>query len=260
MTPLLRIVSLAVLLPAVLFLSSNRPLGAADGYQPHVYKNADGQVLPYQLLKPGNYDPGKKYPLVLFLHGAGERGTDNQAQLKHVTAIFTTPENREKYPCFVLVPQCPPDRKWAEVDWSAQHHLTPKKPSIPLAMSMDVIAQLEKEYSIDAKRLYVMGLSMGGYGSWDAISRYPETFAAAVPICGGGDETKAAAIAKIPVWVFHGDHDGAVNVARSRNMVAALKKAGGTPKYTEYPGVGHNSWEPASKDPQLLPWLFGQKR
>jgi predicted peptidase len=260
MTSLIRIGFPAIVLPGMLLLLSTCLVQAADDYQPHVYKSADGQSLPYQLLKPSGYDPQKKYPLVLFLHGAGERGTDNHAQLTHVARIFATPENRRTYPCFVLAPQCPPERKWAEVDWSAMHHKTPEKPSIPLALAMEVIAQLQKEYSIDAKRLYVMGLSMGGYGSWDAISRYPETFAAAVPICGGGDEDKAPAIAKIPVWVFHGDHDGAVKVERSRNMVAALKKAGGSPKYTEYPGVGHDSWVPASKEPELLPWLFRQTR
>jgi predicted peptidase len=249
----------AMVLPLSLSLLSAAPVNA-DDYEPHVYKADDGQTLPYRLLKPKDYGPQKTYPLVLFLHGAGERGADNKAQLKHVVSIFTTKENREKYPCFVLVPQCAPQRKWAEVDWSAATHKTPEQPSSPLAMTMKVIALLQKEYSIDAKRLYVMGLSMGGYGSWDAIARYPDTFAAAVPICGGGDESKAPAIAKVPVWVFHGDKDGAVKVQRSRNMVEALKKAGGSPKYTEYPGVGHDSWTPASKEPYLLPWLFGQKR
>jgi predicted peptidase len=260
MSSFLHIEYLTMVLSLSLLQQAAPPLLAADDYQPFVYKNGDNQSLPYRLLKPKDYDPHKKYPLVLFLHGAGERGADNKAQLQHVVWVFATKENREKYPCFVLVPQCPPDHKWCDVDWFASTHKTPEKPSGPMAMTMKVIAQLEKDYSIDTKRRYVMGLSMGGYGAWDAISRYPEMFAAAVPICGGGDESKAPLIARIPVWVFHGDKDGAVKVERSRNMVAALKKAGGSPKYTEYPGVGHDSWVPAAKEPELLPWLFRQTR
>ena len=124
---------------------------------------------------------------------------------------------------------------------------------------MQMIAKMQKELPIDPKRLYVMGLSMGGYGTWDALQRYPEKFAAAVPICGGGDETAADRI-KAPVWAFHGDADGAVPVQRSRNMIEAIRKAGGKPKYTEYPGVGHNSWSAAFKDPELLKWLFSHHK
>src|SRR5207244_7702516 len=121
-------------------------------------------------------------------------------------------------------------------------------------------AALQKEFSIDPKRLYITGLSMGGYGTWDLISRHPELFAAAAPICGGGDEDQAEKIAKLPIWIFHGAKDQAVPVERSRNMVTALKKAGGEPKYTEYPDVGHDSWVRAYKDPELFAWLFAQKK
>jgi predicted peptidase len=233
---------------------------ADDDYEALVFKTDDGQTLSYRLLKPKDYDAKKKYPLVVFLHGAGERGSDNKAQLIHFVPIFVSPENREKYPCFVLVPQCPSGEKWSDVNWGASTHGQPEKASKSMALTIQLIGQLEKQYSIDAKRRYIGGLSMGGYGTWDAIVRYPEMFAAAVPICGGGDETKADAIAKLPIWVFHGAKDGAVKPERSRNMVAALKKAGGSPKYTEYPNEGHGSWVPASKEPELLPWLFAQKR
>ncbi|MGD0900402.1 MAG: PHB depolymerase family esterase [Thermoguttaceae bacterium] len=232
---------------------------AADDFEAAVFRSGD-QALPYRLLKPAGYDPQKKYPLVLFLHGAGERGDDNQAQLKHMVRIFAAKENREKYPCFVLVPQCPKNEKWSDVNWGASTSLQPEKPSRPLALAVALIGELEKKYGIDPARRYVMGLSMGGYGTWDAVVRYPGMFAAAVPVCGGGDETQAPRIAKLPIWVFHGDKDPAVKTVRSRNMVEAIRKAGGTPKYTEYPGVGHDSWTPASKEPELLPWLFSQKR
>jgi len=221
-----------------------------------------GRSLPYRLMKPAGYnaEKAKSYPLVLFLHGAGERGDDNQAQLKHMVRMFAAADARAKYPCFVLAPQCPANQKWSEADWFAADHRQAEKPSAPMALAVKLIAELEKKYRIDPARRYVMGLSMGGYGAWDAVARYPGMFAAAVPVCGGGDETQAAAIAKLPIWVFHGSADGAVKVTRSRDMVAALRKAGGSPKYTEYPGVGHDSWINASKEPGLLPWLFAQKR
>ena len=170
------------------------------------------------------------------------------------------PERRKAFPCFLIAPQCPDGKKWCEVDWSAAHHETPEKPSEALRLTMEVIAALQKEFPIDGKRLYLTGLSMGGYGTWDALARYPDTFAAGVPICGGGDEGTATKIAKLPIWVFHGDKDNAVKVERSRNMVAALKKAGGEPKYTEYSGEGHASWVPAYRDEELYKWLFAQKR
>ena len=118
---------------------------------------------------------------------------------------------------------------------------------------------LQKEFSIDATRLYVTGLSMGGYGTWDALQRYPDRFAAAVPICGGGDVKQAKKIAQIPIWAFHGDKDTAVPVERTRSMIAALKEAGGMPKYTEYPDVGHDSWTATYKDPALHEWMFAQR-
>ena len=231
-----------------------------DDFQPHVYRNAQQRELNYRLLVPRELKPGEKYPLVLFLHGAGERGSDNKAQLKHVVSIFVDPENRRRYPCFVLAPQCPSGEKWVDVNWFSKTHETPENPAAPMALVLEVIEQLCKDQPIDTRWLYVMGLSMGGYGTWDLLVRKPEMFAAAVPICGGGDETKADKLVGLPIWCFHGDKDTAVPVARSRNMIEAIKKAGGQPKYTEYPGVGHDSWTPATKEAELLPWLFGQKR
>jgi predicted peptidase len=224
------------------------------------FTDAKKATLPYRLLKPDHYDPEKKYPLVVFLHGAGERGNDNEKQLIHGVAEFAKEENRKKYPCFLIAPQCPEGKKWVEVDWGAESHRLPAKASEPERLVLELIAALQKEYSIDAKRLYVTGLSMGGFGTWDLIARKPDLFAAAVPICGGGDETQAAKIAKLPIWVFHGAKDDAVKVSRSRNMIEALKKADGRPKYTEYPEEGHASWVPAYKDAAMMKWLFEQKR
>jgi predicted peptidase len=224
------------------------------------YTDAKGKTLPYRLLKPQNYEPKRKYPLVLFLHGAGERGTKNEKQLVHGVPEFAKEANRANYPCFLIAPQCPEQAKWVEVDWSADAHRQPTEPSEPMRLTLELLDALPKEFSIDSHRIYVTGLSMGGYGTWDILARRPDLFAAGVPICGGGDETTAAKIAKIPIWVFHGAKDPAVKVERSRRMIEALKKAGGHPKYTEYSDEGHFSWVPAYKDPALFAWLFAQKR
>jgi predicted peptidase len=222
------------------------------------YKNEEFK---YRLLKPEKIEPGKKYPLVLFLHGAGERGTDNVKQLLYFPAIIAKPEMREKYPCFVIAPQCRSDKRWVEVDWSAKEPSPMIEPSDQMKVVLQILDKVANENPVDRDRVYLTGLSMGGYGSWDLAMRMPERFAAVAPICGGGDEQSASKLAGVPVWAFHGDDDQAVPVDRSRRMIAAIEKAGGHPKYSELKGVGHNSWTPAYEDPKgLIPWMFEQKR
>lgn len=252
---------LAVLCAMVLPAVAEDPLQAlAAKFEARSHAGAQGEQLGYRLFKPANYDPARKYPLVLFLHGAGERGSNNIAQLKHGMKVFTSDDMVARNPAFVVVPQVPQNQKWSDVNWSEMKNALPKEPSTSMRLTMEVLAALQKEFSIDADRIYVTGISMGGYGTWDAICRYPGVFAAAVPVCGGGDEAQAAVLAKLPIWCFHGDKDTAVPVARSRNMIEAIKQAGGSPKYTEYPGVGHNSWDNAYADAALYDWLFAQKR
>lgn len=222
------------------------------------FKSADGQVLNYRLLVPPKIEESEKYPLVIFLHGAGERGSDNAAQLKHGVGDFV--RHQKDYPCFLVAPQCPEGKRWVEVDWSAATHDLPEKPGDQMAMVKALIDQMVDEKPIDADRIYITGLSMGGYGTWDAISRYPDLFAAAAPICGGGDPKHAKTIKDIPIWCFHGDQDQAVKVERSRAMIEAIKDAGGEPKYTEYPGVGHDSWTQSYKNDEFFAWLFAQKK
>ena len=147
-----------------------------------------------------------------------------------------------------------------DVDWSAMSHTLPEKPSLSLAATLNAVAALQQEFSIDAKRIYITGLSMGGYGVWDAVARRPELFAAAVPICGGGDPALAKQMQTVAIWAFHGADDKAVTVERSRQMVEALKAVGAAPKYTEYPGVGHNSWEKTYSDLAMYEWLFAQSK
>ena len=229
----------------------------------YVYTGGDykDEAFHYRLLSPAKIEPGKKYPVVLFLHGAGERGDDNKLQLLYLPEQMAQPEWREKYPCILIAPQCREDKRWVEVDWSAKSHQQPKEPGDQMKVAMAILDNVLKAMPADPDRVYLTGLSMGGYGTWDAAARYEGRFAAAAPICGGGDEAMAKALVDLPIWAFHGDQDGAVPVERSRKMIAAIEKAGGHPKYTELAGVGHNSWTPAYSDPKgLLPWLFEQRR
>lgn len=222
---------------------------------------AGGKKLLYRVLKPATIESGKKYPLVLFLHGAGERGKDNNAQLVHGSTLFLKKENRAKFPCYVIFPQCPTGKRWVEVDWSdKKSHQAPKDPSEPMGLTKRMLDQFLKDNPVDAERIYVMGLSMGGFGTWDFAQRYPDFVAAAAPICGGADNSTAPRIKHIPIWTFHGSTDTAVWPVRTRTMVEALKKAKADVRYTEYEKVGHNSWNRAFAEPELLPWMFAQKR
>jgi len=248
--------SLFTLLAAVVGLSVSRGADLDSLLEKKTFRSGKSS-LPYRLLKPEGYDGTTAYPLLLFLHGAGERGTDNKAQLKHGVKHLVSDEARKKYPCFVLVPQCPPHpARWA--DWSAKG--TPKEPTEALALVLGLIDELKKQYKIDERRIYVTGLSMGGFGTWDLLARRPELFAAAIPICGGGDPASAKKFATVPIWAFHGAKDNIVRPERSREMIDALKKAGASPKYTEYPQAGHDSWTKTYADPAVLEWLFAQKR
>ena len=220
--------------------------------------NSDNDTLPYRLLKPEGA-AGQKFPLVIFLHGAGERGIDNDAQIKHIAAVFGSPENRKKYPCYVLAPQCAGSMWWAAHDRNGNRLVVRKNPTPPMTLVIKLIAEIEKQYPVDHTRIYVTGLSMGGYGTWDLLARFPSRFAAAVPVCGGGVPETAPAFKHVPIWAFHGALDRVVPPGQSRIMVTALREAGGTPGYTEYPDVGHDSWTLAYADPYFLPWMFGQQ-
>lgn len=251
-------------------LSNTSAAGEADlrsRLQKRVYRNAQGESIPYRLFVPRNYDPQQKYPLILFLHGRGERGSDNQLQLKHAEVLrFISDQQQAKTPCFLVAPQCPEDSNWVRVYWGLKRLGQPPdqdasdSPSPPMQLTMQLLDELENQFSIDPDRRYVTGLSMGGYGTYDLCIRRPNDFAAAVPICGAADPSRAKGIAHIAFWVFHGSGDPVVPVELSRSMVKALKDAGGSPKYTEYDGVGHNAWSKAYNEPELADWLFSQHR
>jgi predicted peptidase len=221
--------------------------------------------MPYRLLAPKPLSAGAKYPLVLFFHGSGERGDDNQKQLQHAVRRFVAPDFLKEYPCFVVAPQCPTQLNNQQTLWTGERErmrlmkLAPEA-AIPLRTALEMLIAIEKNLPIDSDRIYVTGISMGGFAAWEALIRHPQKFAAAIPVCGGGDVGQADRIKDIPVWAFHGAEDPTVPVECSRSMIKMMQKAGGHPRYTEYPGVGHNSWDRAFAEPELLSWLFAQKR
>jgi lysophospholipase L1-like esterase/predicted esterase len=215
------------------------------------------------LLLPENLVEGEQYPLVLFLHGAGERGRDNELQLRHFPERMVTDEYRKRYNCFVLAPQCPKDEYWVYVDWSDERS-TPFA-ATPTSSMLGAIAALEKvvsDHPVDLDRIYLTGLSMGGYGTWDLATRHPGWFSAAAPICGGGDERMVAKLAGLPFSVWHGAADRVVPAGRSRTMVEALRELDAITnvEYHELEGVGHNSWTQAYGENGCLDWLFEQRR
>lgn len=235
----------------------------ADAFEKRVYENDKGESLPYRYLPapvPMKANPNAKFPLVIFLHGAGERGTDNTKPLVHGVKTFAMDEYRKKYPCYVIAPQCPDGKRWVEVDWALDSHTMPEKISDPLRLTMELVDSLLKSSKVDPDRVYITGLSMGGFGTWDAAQRFPEKFAAAAPVCGGADLDQVKRLKNIPLWTFHGLKDTVVKPHRSQKAVEALKAAGGEARLTEYPEVGHNSWVNAYNTPELYEWLFAQRR
>ncbi len=239
-----------------------------DQYLKKEFTGADGSVLPYRILYPADLQQGVQYPVVLFLHGAGERGNDNEKQLVHGSGLLLDDSNRKAYPAIVVFPQCPENEWWVDLSVIGNIRMgnnTIPANDYPASSPMKLVKELMEEILskelADNDRVYVMGLSMGAFGIFDLLHRRPDWFAAAVPICGGGDTSKVHNYAgKLPLWVFHGSDDSVVPAEASRMMVNALQEAGGDIIYTEYPGVDHNSWDPAFAEKDLLPWIFENKR
>lgn len=231
-----------------------------DAFESRTYR-AQGGALPYRIFKPANYDPKKKYPLILVLHGASSRGTDNRSQLANSNGplYWASPAVQSLQEAFVVAPQSDPRYAptWVR-SWRPPARPDPKRPE-PLEMAVSLVRELGNEFSLDSDRLYLVGFSMGGFGAWIGASRHPDLFAAAVPIAGGGDPTHVTGTSA-KVWAFHGTTDRTVPVRRSRQMVEALKNAGATVRFTEYPGVGHEAWRLVYRESELPRWLFEQSR
>lgn len=228
-------------------------------FSPMKYSNGKGDTLNYRFLFP-DVDPLRKYPLVIFLHGSGERGNDNVSQLKWGVSNFATDYNLKLYKPFVIAPQCPNGKTWNNYSSDLEKLKYNDTASKISDLLLGLIDSTIKKFAIDTNRIYITGLSMGGIGTFDLITRRPRLFAAAAPVCGAGDTSKAEVIKHIPIWIFHGAEDAAVNAKYSLDMVNALTKAGAHPGFTQYPEVGHFSWIAAYSDPMFMDWLFRQSK
>ena len=236
---------------------------AEEMLQPCTYTNAAGEIVSFRLAAPQFPVAGRTYPLILFLHGSGECGTDNQKQVKvGLPALVSTLLRRKvAEPVLLVAPQCTMTNGW--VRRLAMHETFTSDPrhAPALAQALELVRHLVAERQADPDRLYITGLSYGGFGTWDAIQREPELFAAAIPVCGGGDVHRVSALRRLPIWTFHGSADPNVPVACSRRMVHALKQAGGRRvRYTEYEGACHAVWDRVYGDDEVLTWLLRQSR
>ena len=218
------------------------------------------RFLPYRVHWPEDVDNASPTPLVVFLHVAGERGSDNERQLIHGARDLLRYSIERHEPLIIVAPQVPLDERWVDVVWDERVHRMPEHPSESMGLLMGLLTELMSDSRVDTNRVYLTGLSMGGFGTWDLIARWPDTFAAALPVCGGGDTDSAVRIKNIPVWAFHGSDDAVVIPERSRDMIQALQQVGSNPRYTEYPGVGHDSWTETYQNFEVLDWFFSQRR
>lgn len=255
----------------------------------HTFENF---TLPYRLFVPESYDPAMSYPLVLALHGAGSRGSDNDIHILNqpLATSWAHPNNQSEHPAFVVAPQVPSGGRWTNVGIDPQRGFVFLDPiRREMATVMELLGSVETEFSIDSERIYVTGLSMGGHGTWDIVRRFPGRFAAAIPMSGVGEAISARRIKDIPIWAFHGELDNIVTVEGSRSMIEDLTALGHQPVftdcdlegtceimpdclvrsvvfsrmpllYTEYQNAGHNVWRESYENPNLIDWTFLQNR
>lgn len=248
------LVLIAVCVPAC----AQEPIPHEQMFLKAVYRDGHGHKLPYRVLLPAHYSRNRRYPLMVYFHGIMERGIDNTKPLKYIAPVVTDPNFRWRYPCIVLVPQCPDGERWIKADYRITGYLSTQSPMPATRMTVAVINRLSREYGVDRNRIYLTGISFGGSAVWDLLMRYPDKFAAGVPISAQTDPTIAPRIAHTPVWVFQGEKDSYIKVEKVRVMVRALRKSGGTPKYTEYPAAEHFIWDRVFAEPELFPWLFNR--
>jgi predicted peptidase len=217
----------------------------ADRITGSFVKAVSKQGLNYQVYGNPKWDSKLRYPLIIWLHGSGQSGSDNEAQMGGPTRVFTEPTKQAANPCFMIAPQCPD----SDIGWN-------KEVANNL---MALIADLTDKLPIDMNRLYLTGSSMGGFGSFNLAASYPKVFAAVVPLCGGADVKKAEILSKVPIWAFHGDQDDMVPVARTRDVMKAIASLGGVGKYDELVGQGHGITGVVYPRSDLHEWMFGQR-
>lgn len=228
-----------------------------------ILKMVSGEIkepvsVPWRLFVPPQASKDNPLPIVFMLHGAGRRGNDNVGPMD-LAHYFWSEEAQKKNPCFVLTPQCRKGTMWATLNSEHTNQAVAKEPTPELAGALASLDLVLDRYPIDRKRIYLTGQSMGGFGTWEALYRRPDMWAAAIPICGGGDPSQVEVFKHVPIWAWHGANDSAVPVKNTRDLVDALKKAGANPRYNE-PNVGHGSWVPAYTTPELHEWLFGHRK
>ena len=238
-------------------LSINLYAGDKSSFLKKQFTTKNGYKLNYRILYPLNYSSDKEYPLILFLHGAGERGNNNEAQLTHGGDMLSSYENQSKYPAIIIAPQCPNDETWAPITtcWNA----FPQQASITPAMKAvkEMVDNYIAKGIVNTKRIYITGLSMGGMGSYDAVCRFPNFFAAATPICGAINTKRLESYkGKTAFSLYHGGADQVVNTQFSRDAYSILKEKNIEIRYKEYPGVDHGSWNNAFGEPDYLSWMF----
>jgi predicted peptidase len=218
------------------------------------------------MLYPENFDTTKKYPVILFLHGRGESGNDNEKQLTHGAKMFLTTDFRQNFPAIVIFPQCAEDSYWANVEIEAINtkrffnFLNGGNPTKSMHLLLKLTEKMVNLPFADQSKIYVGGLSMGGMGTFEILRRKPKTFAAAFAICGGDNIANAKKYKNVPLWIFHGGLDDIVNPQLSYSVFRELRKLGQEPKFTIYPKANHNSWDSAFAEPALMPWLFSNKK
>lgn len=232
-----------------------------EEYQKCVYVDSNNTQLPYRMLKPENINDGDKYPLVVFLHGSGERGDDNEKQLTYGASVFSNPANADKFPAFVIFPQCK-EKAWT--DKISPEMFMPGSSTPPESKSeeavMELIANVIENNPIDQNRIYIVGISMGGIAAFDLVCRYPSVFTAAVPICGAVNPDRLSEAKDVKFLIFHGEDDDEVPSFCSREAYKALSAAGADVDYIEFAGIGHECWSSAFNYPTLLSWLFSKRK
>lgn len=248
----------------LLLLPNNSVAQVQDLYSKEQFISKNDTLL-YRLLLPKDFSESNKYPVLLFLHGSGERGNDNNKQLSHGSKLFA--DNQNAFPAIVILPQCPETDYWSNViiDRSTQPLFLqfPKDaaPTKALTLVMELMEEMLSKSFVNKNQVYVGGLSMGGMGTFEILYRKPNMFAAAISICGAGNPETTEIYAKTtPMWIFHGANDNVVDPQHSVDMVSGILKYGGKPNFSLYAKDNHNSWDSAFAEPELLPWLFSNSK
>ena len=237
----------------------NKPAQPVDvtSFARKTFIASDGTTLPYRLHLPEGYTEDAAYPVFLFLHGAGERGADNEKQLQLAVPVLYSHTDSMIHSAIGIFPQCPEDNQWVDTPWTNSYSVKNVPESNELKAVVELLEDIQGTYSVDRKRLYGFGMSMGGFGIWDLLMRHPGLLAAGVPLCGGGDSSYAAQLAKTPIWTIHSEDDTAVPVKCTKDIVQAIQKADGKKlKYEILQGYGHNVWDYAANKQSLMQWLF----